>query len=99
MEGAAAGRQAAPQPEGFVPVPRSLEVECKNMVTAFRWHATVTYRSEAGLVPVEHDLKEIGDLDRLIELGPHWDTIVSIDIKRVNHNTSPTLTIEEAKKL
>jgi len=52
-----------------------------------RWHATVLYRSESGVVDVKHDLVELADLHDLVELGPHWDTIEEIHIKRVNERT------------
>lgn len=64
-----------------------------------RWKATVTYRTENGPNDVIHDLIELGDIDDLVERGPHWDTIISVRIVRVHHNTSRTLTVEEAAKL
>jgi hypothetical protein len=64
-----------------------------------RWHATVAYRTELGAVDVEHDFEEIADLHDLIELGPHWDTIERIEIRRVNHITSRALTVEQSLKL
>lgn len=65
----------------------------------FRWHATAVYRTQNGPLEVEHDLIEMSDLDNLIELGPHWDAIISIVIKRVNHVDSESLTIEQAQEL
>ncbi len=64
-----------------------------------RWRATIFYRTETGTVDVDHDLREIGDIDALVEAGPHWDTIEKIEIYRVNHVDSPTLTVETAKQL
>ena len=64
-----------------------------------RWHATVTYRTDAGPLDVPMLLREIGDLHDRIEQGPHWDTIEKIEILRVNHIDSPTLTIEQAEKM
>ena len=64
-----------------------------------RWRATVHYRTDSGLVDVEHWLEEIGDIDELIERGPHWDTVARIEIERVNHCDSPTLTVEQAMRL
>ena len=63
-----------------------------------RWEATVTYRPTAGPVDVPMLLREIGDLHDRIECGPHWDTVVKIEIRRVNHIDGPTLTVEQAKK-
>jgi hypothetical protein len=48
---------------------------------------------------VRAGLAEIADLHGLIEAGPHWDTVERIVINRINHNTSETLTVEEAEKL
>lgn len=64
-----------------------------------RWLATVYYRTDAGIVDVQHEMEEIGDLQERIERGPHWDTIANIVITRINHNTSTMLTVEQAEKL
>jgi len=64
-----------------------------------RWHATATYRSDAGPVDVQHDFDELSDLHDLIERGPHWDTIDQIVIRRGEFIDTPDLTIEEAEKL
>src|SRR3546814_20208543 len=45
-----------------------------------RWTATVHYRSEAGLIDVQHDLDEIEDLQDLVEHGPHFGAIDHINI-------------------
>lgn len=63
-----------------------------------RWKATCFYRTDAGTLDVEWFLNEIGDLESHVELGPHWDTIEKIEIERINHKTSPALTIEEAAR-
>jgi hypothetical protein len=68
-------------------------------LTRRRWHATILYRTDAGLNPVEHDLEELAELHDLVERGPHWDTIHKIVIQRVGHNTSEDLTVEGAAKL
>jgi hypothetical protein len=64
-----------------------------------RWHAVVTYRTGAEPHVVEMPLEEIADLHERIELGPHWDTVELIEIRRVNHIDSPTLTLAQAKEL
>ncbi len=63
-----------------------------------RWSATVYYRSDMGLIDVNHEIEELEDLHQLIESGPDWNTIDKIDIVRVD-NPMPNLTIEEAMKL
>jgi hypothetical protein len=60
-----------------------------------RWHAAAYYRADAGLTAAEWDLNQIADLHNWIELGPHWDTIDRIEIRRINHIDGP-LTLEEA---
>jgi hypothetical protein len=64
-----------------------------------RWHATIVYRTDSGLNPVEHDLSELQEIQGLVERGPHWDTIDAIAILRVNHVTGEALTVEQAAKL
>ena len=48
---------------------------------------------------VEMFLREIEDLHDRIELGPHWDTVELIEIRRVNHTDSAKLTLEQAEEL
>jgi hypothetical protein len=64
-----------------------------------RWHATVTYRTDAGPLDVPMLLREIGDLQDRLEHAPHWDTIEKIEIQRASYVDSPTLTTEQAKKM
>ena len=68
-------------------------------MSILRWRAVVHYRADAGLVDVTHDLEEIADLHGLVEAGPHWDTIHTIEVKRVNHVDGENLTVEQAEKL
>jgi hypothetical protein len=63
-----------------------------------RWQATVIYRTDEGRSSVLRDMGELSELHGIIEGGPHWDTIVKIEIVRIN-GTSKTLTVEEAGKL
>jgi hypothetical protein len=49
-----------------------------------RWHVTVQYRMAAGPLDVEHDIEELVELHDLIEQGPNWDTILRIEITRIN---------------
>jgi hypothetical protein len=67
--------------------------------TEARWHATVSYRTDADLLEDETLLREIADLHDWMERGPHWDTIVDVHIKRINHIDNTSLTIEQAKRL
>ncbi len=60
-----------------------------------RWAATVWYRTDAGLIDVEHEFEELSDLHNLIERGPNFYAIDRIEIRHRN-NPSPTLTIEQS---
>src|SRR5215813_11513310 len=64
-----------------------------------RWEATVIYRHDSGPVDVPMLLRELKDLQDRLECAPHWDTIEKIEIRRVNHIDSPTLTVEQQKKM
>ncbi|WP_234053637.1 MULTISPECIES: hypothetical protein [unclassified Xanthobacter] len=64
-----------------------------------RWRAVVHYRTDAGVLDVEHFLEELGDIHDRVEAGPHWDTIERIEILRHGVGTLPGLTVEAAEKL
>jgi hypothetical protein len=64
-----------------------------------RWHAIAYYRTENGTLEVEQDMEELSELDSLIELGPHEDTIEKIEVFRVNHITDEKLTVERSTTL
>lgn len=69
------------------------------MTADARWKATLFYRTEAGPIDIEQELVEVGDIHEIVERGPHWDTLIRIEIVRINHNESETLTVEQAEKL
>ena len=64
-----------------------------------RWKASIHYRTAGTADVVRAIVSEIADLHEIIELGPHWDTIEKIEIVRINHSTSATLTVEQAEAL
>ena len=64
-----------------------------------RWRATVFYRTESGPLDIEHDLDELADLHDKVEAGPHWDTIIRIEVVRINHCDGVNLTVEKAATL
>lgn len=66
---------------------------------ATRWRAVIRYRTEAGSVETVHHLSEIEDLHDIVEDGPHWDTVLKIEIFRINPIDSPLLTVEAAQRL
>jgi hypothetical protein len=69
------------------------------MTDPIRWIAIVYYRTDNGVVDVEHRLSEIDELHDVVERGPHWDCVVEIRITRAGHVTSENLTVEQAAQL
>lgn len=63
-----------------------------------RWHATIFYRTDAGILDVEHDLEELEDIHDRVEAGPHWDTVDRIIIVR-GEKLIADLTVEKAAAL
>jgi hypothetical protein len=53
--------------------------------------------TDTGVLPVEHDVEELCEIQEIVERGPDWNTIESIVIRlaRRAYNT----TIEEAAEL
>ncbi|MBB4642323.1 hypothetical protein [Rhizorhapis suberifaciens] len=74
------------------------EVLDRPHVKFVRWIATVHYRTENGLVDVQHDIEELEDLQDLVERGPNWDAIDHIHIVRAD-GVERKLTVEEAERL
>ena len=66
---------------------------------SYHWRTVVYYRSDDGIVKIEHDLEELHELHRLVKSGPHWDTIAKIKVFRVDHVTVPNLTVERSEEL
>lgn len=65
--------------------------------TLVRWIARVIYRTEGGLVDVQHDMEELEELQDLVERGPHWDAIEKIEIRRAIPD-GELITVEEARR-
>lgn len=63
-----------------------------------RWIATAYYRTDAGIIDVEHDVEELEELQAIIERGPDWHTLDRIEIK-LRTNKMPDLTIEGSLQL
>lgn len=63
-----------------------------------RWIATCFYRTENGVIDVDHGFEELSELEELVERGPDWHTIDRIEI-RLRENSTPELTIEQSEKL
>jgi len=62
-----------------------------------RWRAVVHYRSENGLIDVEHWFEELEELDDIVERGPSFQAIEKIEIFYQLPNDQ--LTIEAAERL
>lgn len=68
------------------------------MESSKRWKAVIHYRTDNGLVDVEHFMEELGELEDLVEQGPYWDCIADIHVT-LNRPTRPGVTVEEARTL
>lgn len=63
------------------------------MVEKARWTAILTYRSKKGPDIRTFYFEEFRELGSEVEHGPHWDTVVSIQVMK----TEPSgLTLEKA---
>lgn len=61
-----------------------------------RWVATCFYRTENGLIDVDHAIEELEEIHDLVEGGPDWHTLDRIEI-RLRKNDTPELTIEQSE--
>jgi hypothetical protein len=59
-----------------------------------RWIATVIYRTNAGTVDVEFPIDELDELPGIIERGPHWKTIVMINVELIDQSGPMQLTLQ-----
>lgn len=66
-----------------------------------RWRAQIKYRAKNGADVRVFQIEEIEDLHNIVEDGPHWDTIINIQIWKNYPEVggNPFLTLEEAEKL
>lgn len=62
-----------------------------------RWTATVFYRTENGLLDVEHRFEEIAELHNLVEYGPNFYAIDRIEIRLSGGRVDP-MTVEHAAR-
>lgn len=61
-----------------------------------RWRAFLTYNSANGPVLVEYDFDEWGELERIVERGPDWNTLADISITLRRRTRPEGDTVEEA---
>jgi hypothetical protein len=64
-----------------------------------RWTATVYYRLDAGLLDVTHEIEELEELAALVERGPNWFTIDRIEIKLIDQQSYPGMTVQQSLDL
>lgn len=68
--------------------------------TPNRWRAIIEYRSKRGVITRTYTFEEIEELDDIIEMGPHWDTLIRCTVSKCRiDDGNPALTIEEAAEL
>jgi hypothetical protein len=67
-------------------------------VDTARWKAVLEYRSEHGIVDVEHAMEEPDELQDIVERGPDWNSLVKITIV-LDRVTEPDLTVEGSQTL
>lgn len=58
-----------------------------------RWWATIHYRTENGIIEVDHMIEELDMLHDIVERGPDFYAIDHIEIRH-SKNPTPNLTIE-----
>jgi len=63
-----------------------------------RWIANINYRFEEGVRGILIGFEEISDLGQIIEMGPHWDSIVDITIQRLR-DADETMTVEKGAEI
>lgn len=74
------------------------EVETPQEDAPPRWIANITYRFEEGIRGVLIGFEEFADLGEVIEQGPHWDSVVGINIERLR-DADETMTVEKGASL
>jgi len=45
-----------------------------------RWKAVIDYRTDEGVISVEHYFEEISDLHLIVEHGPDWNLLIRCTI-------------------
>ena len=55
-----------------------------------RWKATLWYRTDSGLIDVEHILEELEELQEIVERGPDWYAMERIEIRLVHDEGETT---------
>jgi hypothetical protein len=58
-----------------------------------RWLVKIYYRTDSGLIDIEHQIEELEELQQIVERGPNWFALDHIEI-RYPHSAG-TETIEQ----
>lgn len=64
-----------------------------------RWLAKISYRTEIGTKLVNHEFEELYELHDLVEKGPDWDAIASIEVSKFRPGPLGPLTLERAQSV
>ena len=56
-----------------------------------RWLLTIIYRFETGPCVVDYDIQELGEIADIVERGPDWNAIMSIDVELQDPDESVVL--------
>ena len=56
-----------------------------------RWLLTLIYRCESGPCVVDYDISELDEIVDIVERGPDWNAIMSIDVELQNPDESVVL--------
>lgn len=57
-----------------------------------RWSAVIYYRTDAGVIDVQHEIEELEEVAEIVERGPNW---YSIDRIVIRHGEQQAGTIEQ----
>jgi hypothetical protein len=56
-----------------------------------RWLLTIIYRAESGPCVVDYDIEELDEIADIVERGPDWNAIMSIDCELQSPDESVVL--------
>ena len=62
------------------------------------WVAVIYYRTDLGLIDIEHEMEELEELQEIVERGPNWFALDRIEIRHAWQKGTETIeqmTIED----
>ena len=60
-------------------------------MTDTRWLLTIIYRCESGPCVVDYGIEELDEIAEIVERGPDWNSILSMDVALRNPDESVVL--------